>query len=285
MSDVGFAYRRCEEITRNEARNFSYGIRLLPAPKRSAMSALYAFARRVDDIGDGSAAVEEKLVALSRTREEIAAAASGNPPSDDLVLVALADAISNYPIPIAALDDLVTGCEMDCRATRYTTFTELSEYCRCVAGSIGRLSVGVFGSQDERRAPGLADTLGIGLQVTNILRDIVEDREVMGRVYLPAEDLARFGCAADATGPLDALIELVRFEAGRARDHYREGLKLLDILDRRSRACVSAMAGIYARLLDRIEHEPLAVLDHRVSLPTWEKAWVAAVSLAGSTVS
>ncbi|HLX77644.1 MAG TPA: presqualene diphosphate synthase HpnD [Acidimicrobiales bacterium] len=285
MSDVVLAYRHCEAITRNEARNFSYGIRLLPPSKRSAMSALYAFARRVDDIGDGSAAVEDKLSALSRTRQEIVAAAAGTPPSDDFVLVALSDALAQYPIPIEALGDLVTGCEMDCRATRYQTFAELSEYCRCVAGSIGRLSVGVFGTRDEMRAPHLADTLGIGLQVTNILRDIVEDREVMGRVYLPADDLSRFGCAPDATGPLDALVELVRFEAGRAREHYREGLKLLDLLDRRSRACVSAMAGIYARLLDRIEHQPLAVLDHRVSLPTWEKAWVAAVSLAGSTVA
>lgn len=285
MTDVGLAYRRCEEITRNEARNFSYGIRLLPAQKRAAMSALYAFARRVDDIGDGSAPVDQKLAALARTRDEIAQTADSKPPQDDLVLVALADALERYAIPIDALGDLVSGCEMDCRETRYATFDELSEYCRCVAGSIGRLSVGVFGSLDPVRAPRLADTLGIGLQLTNILRDIVEDREAMGRVYLPADDLARFGCAPDATGPLDALIELVRFEAARARQQYRDGLVLVELLDRRSRACVSAMAGIYARLLDRIEANPLAVLDHRVSLPGWQKAWVAAVSLAGSAVA
>lgn len=281
MSDLVDAYQHCEEITRAEARNFSYGIRLLPHDKRDAMSALYAFARRVDDIGDGIGAAEDKLIALAKTRQEIEKIASGNPPAGDPVLIALADAIERYSMPTAALGELVTGCEMDCRQKRYETFDDLAVYCRCVAGSIGRLSVSIFGSSDDKVAPGFADTLGIALQMTNILRDIVEDRERMGRIYLPGEDLARFGCAPDATGPLDALVDLVHFEADRARAHYREGLRLLALLDRRSRACVSAMAGIYARLLERIEKNPIAVLDHRVSLPTWEKAWVAAVSLAG----
>ncbi len=284
MSDLELAYRHCEEITRAEARNFFYGIRLLPHDKRDAMSALYAFARRVDDVGDGIGTSEDKLIALAWTRQEIEKVASGNPPADDPVLIALSGAIERYAMPTEALAELVTGCEMDCRKTKYETFEDLVVYCRCVAGSIGRLSVSIFGSNDDDVAPSLADTLGIALQITNILRDIVEDREQMGRVYLPAEDLARFGCAHDASGPLDALCDLVRFEAGRARSHYREGLRLLELLDRRSRACVSAMSGIYARLLDRIEKNPIAVLDHRVSLPTWEKAWVAAVSLAGSSV-
>ncbi len=107
----------------------------------------------------------------------------------------------------------------------------------------------------------------------------------MGRIYLPAEDLARFGCDADATGPADALVELVRFEAAHAREHYEEGLGLLGLLDRRSRACVAAMAGIYYRLLDRIERDPLAALDHRVSLPAREKAWVAVRSLTGASAT
>lgn len=285
MSDIVLAYRHCEEITRAEARNFFYGIRLLPRDKRDAMSALYAFARRVDDIGDGTGSSDDKLIALARTRQEIEKVASGNPPAGDPVLIALADAIERYAMPVAALDELVTGCEMDCRKTRYETFDDLVVYCRCVAGSIGRLSVAIFGSNDPDQATVLADTLGIALQLTNILRDIVEDRDQMGRVYLPAEDLARFGCGPDASGPVDALRGLVCFESGRARSHYREGLALLQMLDRRSRACVSAMSGIYARLLARIEKNPLAVLDHRVSVPTWEKAWVAAVSLAGASAS
>lgn len=284
MSDLSLAYRHCETITRAEARNFYYGIRLLPQEKRDAMSALYAFARRVDDIGDGSSNADDKLIALARTRQEIEKVASGNPPAGDPVLIALADAIERYAMPIGALGELVTGCEMDCRETRYATFDDLAIYCRCVAGSIGRLSVAIFGSSDDGAAPALADTLGIALQLTNILRDIVEDRVQMGRVYLPAEDLSRFGCAEDASGPIDALVELVHFEAARSRSHYQQGLELLRLLDRRSRACVAAMSGIYARLLERIDKDPRAILDRRLSLPTWEKAWVAAVSLAGSSV-
>jgi phytoene synthase len=274
------AYDRCEEITRGEARNFSYGIRLLPPAKRRAMSALYAFARRVDDIGDGGGDPEQKLKALAAVRADIDELEAGIAHPADPVLLALGDTMGRHDVPADALRELVSGCEMDCNAQRYTTFDELAVYCRCVAGSIGRLSLAIFGSADPR-GPQLADQLGIALQLTNILRDVVEDRDVMGRVYLPAEDLERFGCAPDASGPGAALVDLVRFEAGRARERYDEGLQLLDLLDRRSRACVSAMAGIYRRLLARIERDPLAVLDHRVSLPSWEKMWVATRSLAG----
>lgn len=275
------AYEQCESITRSQARNFAYGIRLLHNDKRQAMSALYAFARRVDDIGDGGDDPQDKLAALALVRADIDALAEGRGVPDDAVLLALGDTMARYPVPAAALHELVTGCEMDCGGTPYATFEQLTVYCRCVAGSIGRLSLAIFGSEDPE-APRLADVLGVGLQLTNILRDVVEDRDVMGRIYLPAEDLARFGCEPDATGPLASLVELVRFEAGRARERYEEGLQLLELLDRRSRSCVAAMAGIYRRLLDRIERDPLAVLDHRVSLPAWEKAWVAARSLAGA---
>jgi 15-cis-phytoene synthase len=278
------AYATCEEITRREARNFAYGIRLLPVDKRQAMSALYAFARRVDDIGDGTDSPEEKLVALGEVRAQVAALPRDPRELSDPVLVGLADAVARFPIPVGALDELITGCEMDCAGTKYDTFDELVVYCRCVAGSIGRLSLGVFGTDQPERGSELADTLGVALQLTNILRDVVEDRDVMGRVYLPGEDLRRFGCLSDASGPTEGLARLVRFEAARAKERYAVGLELLDLLDRRSRACVAAMAGIYRRLLERIEHDPLDILDRRVSLPGWEKAWVAARSLAGAGV-
>jgi phytoene synthase len=128
----------------------------------------------------------------------------------------------------------------------------------------------------------LADDLGVALQLTNILRDVAEDR-AMGRVYLPATDLAEFGCAADASGPRDAMGLLVRFECARARSWYHKGLALLPHLDRRSRACTAAMAGIYCRLLDRIERDPAVVLDRRVSLPTRQKALVAARAITMGT--
>jgi phytoene synthase len=281
MSVLDEAYDRCEAITRSEAKNFSYGIRLLPPEKRRAMSALYAFARRVDDIGDGAAGEAEKWVALGQVRDALDALERGSVPADDVVLVGLLDATERYGLPVDALRELVTGCEMDCSTIRYDTWEDLAAYCRCVAGSIGRLSLAIFGCTDPDRGRELADTLGLGLQLTNVLRDIVEDRDVMGRVYLPGEDLARFGVGPDVSGSPEALSAVVRFECGRARALYGEGLDLLDLLDRRSRACVSAMAGIYRRLLERIEAEPLEVFDHRVSVPGWTKAAVAARSLVG----
>ena len=278
------AYQRCEEITRAEARNFSYGIRLLPKPKRQAMSALYAMARRIDDVGDGPLPQDEKLARLVEIRADIDALADGGlRDPDDPVLVGLRHAIDRFPIPAAALNEIVAGCEQDAVGKVYATIADTEEYCRLVAGSVGRLSLGVFGtSGDPDQAAKLADVLGIALQLTNILRDIVEDRG-MGRVYLPSADIEQFDCAPDLTGPADAVGSLVAFEAERAERHFAEGLKLLDMLDHRSRACTGAMAGIYHRLLARIAAEPTAVMERRVSLPTREKAWVAVRSLAGVT--
>lgn len=280
------AYEHCEVVTRTQARNFSYGIRLLPPAKRRALSAVYAFARRVDDIGDGDLPPADKLTALARARELVSAlAAGGAPPAGDQVLVALGDAARRFGLPLAAFGDLIEGCEADVLGRAYGTFGELEHYCRCVAGSIGRLSLGVFGSPDPEAAGPLADALGVALQLTNILRDIREDLG-NGRVYLPAEDLRRFGCelapgqgtglAADA-----AMRELVRFEADRARRWYADGLRLLPLLDWRSAASAGAMAGIYRRLLEHIAADPARALGQRMSLPASEKLLVAAECLAG----
>ncbi len=284
---VRSAYRRCEQITRQQAKNFSYGIALLPPAKRRALSAVYALARRIDDIGDGTMPPEDKITALERARTQIGSLdRHGSVVAGDQVLIALRDAAARFPIPVAAFGELIDGCEADVRGASYATFEDLKHYCRCVAGSIGRLSLGVFGSGDMGQAEQLADSLGIALQLTNILRDIKEDLG-NGRVYLPAEDLDRFGCTLAPpgddgqvvlTGPL---AELVRFEAERAREWYATGLRLLPMLDRRSAACTGAMAGIYRRLLDHISASPADALDHRMSLPAREKALVAVTALAG----
>jgi phytoene synthase len=280
---VRAAYRRCEEITWTQARNFSYGIRLLPPAKRHALSAVYAFARRVDDIGDGSLPVEQKVAGLAQARATLTGLMAGDVDPEDQVLVALADAAGRFDIPLAAFGELIDGCEADVRGTTYRTFDDLLHYCRCVAGSIGRLSLGVFGTRHPDSAVPLADSLGVALQLTNILRDIREDF-ASGRVYLPAEDLERFGCtltAEPAAGPEGGrLAELVEFEANRARGWYAQGLTLMPLLDRRSAASAGAMAGIYFRLLEHIAAAPAAVLSTRVSLSTAEKAMVAVRSLA-----
>jgi phytoene synthase len=283
------AYRHCEEITWSQARNFSYGIRLLPPAKRRALAAVYAFARRIDDIGDGTLPPPDKLAALAAARASMAALAAGadpaSAPAGDLVLIALADAARRFAIPLDAFGELIDGCEADVRGTTYLTFDDLLHYCRCVAGSVGRLSLGVFGTPDAAAATPLADALGVALQLTNILRDIREDYR-SGRVYLPAEDLERFGCTLEPGGPGEPaddekLAELVGFEAERARGWYATGLRLMPLLDRRSAASAGAMAGIYFRLLEHIAAAPSSVLRRRVSLSTGEKAMVAARSLAG----
>ena len=204
----------------------------------------------------------------------------------DPVLTALADAGRRFPIPLAAFGELIDGCEADVRGTSYATFDDLHHYCRCVAGSIGRLSLGVFGTGDVATAAPLADALGVALQLTNILRDIREDYGT-GRVYLPAEDFKRFGTELrpnGSGGPAadPRLIELVVFEADRARDWYARGLRLMPMLDRRSAACTGAMAGIYYRLLQSIAASPDAVLHRRVSLSAGQKATVAARALTGA---
>jgi phytoene synthase len=288
--DLTEAYRECERITWTQARNFAYGIRLLPPAKRRGLAVIYAFARRIDDIGDGTLPgqeqdmpAEEKIAALEQARHAVLGLHENEGSHDDPVLIALADTARNFPVPLPAFGELIDGCVADVRGTHYETFEDLHHYCRCVAGSIGRLSLGIFGTKaDPEEASDLADSLGVALQLTNILRDIHEDH-TNGRVYLPAEDLVKFDVDLDrAGGPsLSQFRRLVEFEAERARDWYTTGWRLLPLLDRRSAACTGAMAGIYRRLLERIAAEPASVLDRRVSLSTGEKAMVAVRALAG----
>jgi 15-cis-phytoene synthase len=279
--DLEAAYQECERITWSQARNFAYGIRLLPQDKRRALAAVYAFARRIDDIGDGTLPPEEKLRQLEIARTEIP---NGAPGPDDPVLVALADAGKHFAIPMAAFGELIDGCVLDVNGATYRTWDDLYHYCRCVAGSIGRLSLGVFGAtKDPEKQSQMADDLGIGLQLTNILRDVREDYQ-NGRVYLPEEDLTKFGLSlTPGTGPEPfpepaqqaRFANLVEFEADRARQWYGRGLPLLGTLDRRSAACTGAMAGIYRRLLERLARQPSSILQGRQSLPAGEKLLVA----------
>jgi phytoene synthase len=301
------AYRQCESLTRAAAGNFYYGIRLLPAPKRRAMCAVYAYARRVDDIGDGELAPKEKLRRLDTVERALGRASVEDP---DPVMAALADARERFGLPRQALEDLIAGVRMDVLGTSYASFAELEPYCRRVAGSIGRLCLAIFGT----RAPAeevepMADALGVAMQITNIVRDLREDAE-HGRVYLPTRDLVRYhlhddgaldapalaalareGTVADAQviagfdgGDVGQLYALMRFQCLRARGWFHRGLVLLGHLDRRSAACVLAMAGIYLRVLHRIEERPDAALARRVSLSAHEKAWVASRALAGKGV-
>jgi 15-cis-phytoene synthase len=276
MIAVADAYAECSRITASQAKNFAYGIKLLDRPRRDAMSAIYALARRIDDIGDGDLPIDRKREALDLVRKQLGDLGGAE---DDAVLVALADTHARYRLPLDEFELLVEGCELDVDGVGCASFADLAGYCRRVAGSIGRLSLAVFGTDYPESAEPRAEALGVALQVTNILRDVVEDRG-MGRVYLPREEAAAMGCAADLSGPPEAVAALVEAQIPRVEQYFDRGLELLPLLDRRSRACVAAMAGIYHRLLARIADEPVRVLRERVSLPTHEKAWVAARSIS-----
>ena len=239
------AYAEVERLTRRRARNFAYGIMVLPREKRRAIAAIYAFARSVDDIADGDLPAEEKRAQLE------ALAAGLNEERDDAMSVALADARRRFPIPATALHALVAGGLQDLDQTRYAHFEELRDYCTKVAGAVGVACVAVYGSDDVLRA----ETLGIALQLINIIRDVREDWE-LGRVYLPQDELASFGVTeADIAAGVSTpeWRSLMTFQAERARSYLRDGLGLLSTLDSRSALCVSTFAGLYRATLERIE--------------------------------
>jgi phytoene synthase len=281
-SDVAIAYRACQSITKSEAKNFYYGIRLLRPDRRDALCALYALARRIDDIGDGPLSSEAKLAGLGRVQASLA----NLDQADDPVYLAVADAAGRLPVPMGAFDELIDGVRMDVLGRRYHTFDELVDYCRCVAGSVGRLCLSVFDCRPDPLAADYADTLGIALQQTNILRDIREDL-TNGRVYLPTQDLERFGVAldldtrGDLRDPDGRLAELIKDSAQRARGWYVDGLRLLPLLEGRSAASCAAMAGIYRALLEDIAASPCLVYNQRLSLSAPRKVAVAARALSG----
>jgi phytoene synthase len=274
---VGEAYEECRRIARASGSSFYTGMRLLPAERREALFAVYALARRIDDVADGGAPAAEKREELQALRAELADPGA----STDPVLVAVADAASRHPIPLEAFGDLLDGALADVDGVRHETFADLEVYCRQVAGSIGRLALGVFETTDRAAAVPLADDLGVALQLGNILRDLGDDLR-LGRSYLPEEDFARFGCAVrGSTIGGDAEL-LVAFEAERALAWLEHGLALVPMLDRRSATCVLAMTTTYRRVVEQIATTPSLALGSRVSLPPWEKRFLIVRALVGN---
>jgi len=257
------AYAEVGRITRREAKNFAYGIMLLPREKRQAIAAIYAFARRVDDVADGDLPLEQKRLQL----EELRLALDEDP--TEPVFVALADARERFGIPREPLEALIEGGLQDTEQATYADFAELRGYCEKVAGAVGLACVPVYGSDDTQRAM----TLGIALQLINIIRDVDEDQR-LGRLYLPQDELAAFEVEELASTP--QFRELMAFQAARARTHLAEGLRLLDSLDRRSALCVGTFAGLYGETLDRIEAGGYDVFGEKTRLSTPRKLVVVA---------
>ena len=278
--DLREAERHCQRMARREAGNFYWGFISLPRDQRVAIYALYDFARQVDDEAD--AADRPRLADSLEAHRRRARLCAGGGASDAVTLV-LSRAMERYGIPESELQALIDGVEMDLTRTRYATWAELEGYCRLVASTVGRMCVRIFGFEDPD-ALQRADDLGVALQLTNILRDVREDGG-MGRVYLPAEDLVRFGVAeADllAGRPGPGWEPLIAFQAARARERYASGLRVLQLIPRRPAVCVGTMAGIYQRILAMVERDPRLPLRRRASLSPAAKVAVMVRSWAAA---
>lgn len=281
--DLRDSYRHCAEVSRREAKNFYYSFLLLPRGLRRSMCALYAFMRQTDDLADEGGSVDARSAALRSWRLELNAALSGEP-TDSPILPALADTARRHAIPARHLHEVLDGVEMDLEPRPFPKFDDLRGYCYRVASAVGLCCIHIWGYQSSGgRAESMAEACGIALQLTNIVRDVREDA-ARGRVYLPLEDLARFGVSPEdlATAPLDGRMRsLLEFQARRAYDFYKQARPLVRLVDPAGRPMLRAITGIYRSLLDEIVRRDYDVLAGRVSLSPWRKAWIATRALAG----
>jgi len=269
------SYAFCERVARTQAKNFYYSFLLLSRPQRQAMCAIYAFMRYCDDLSDAEG-VGDRAGDIARWQADLNSALAGAAPENP-VWPAFSDAVARYRIPHEYFREMIRGVSSDLEPRQIQTFQELYDYCYHVASVVGLTIIHIFGFNDPR-ALELAERCGVAFQLTNILRDVREDAE-HGRVYLPAEDLARFGVDTKelAGGEISpALRSLLAFEAERARAYYQEAQSLTKLVDSRSRASLKALIAIYSRLLERISNSGYEVLRERVRVPAWEKIWILA---------
>jgi squalene synthase HpnC len=285
---IADSYEQCHRIARAAHSNFYYAFFLLPKPKRDGLAALYAFMRLVDDVSDEGADLAAKQRGLAKWRAAFDEAVTGHSqafdgtaaiplPAEPLygeaeVLPALVETMQRYKMPARYLHDLISGAEMDLTVKTYPTFDRLREYCYRVAGTVGLTCTHVFGFRDAR-ALDLAEKLGLAFQLTNIIRDVHEDYK-LGRVYLPEEDLQRYGVSPEDFGRNEATLgvrELLRFESERAWQLYEEGSALLGLIDGDSRGALWLLVHTYSALLGRIEFMDFAVFGERVRLTKAEK--------------
>jgi phytoene synthase len=266
-------YARCAEITRRSSSNFYYAFMLLPAERRRALHAVYAFCRFIDDIADDDESSSDARSLLTRWREELDRVYGGVPTR--AISRALADSARHFNIPRNYFDEIIAGVEMDLTHKRYATFEELRLYCYRVASAVGLICIEIFGYTNPA-ARIYAEKLGIAFQLTNILRDVKEDAG-RSRIYLPQEDLARFDVTEEEilhSVYSPNFVRLMEFEAARAQDFYREAHAALPAEDRSSLLTAEAMRLIYGALLDRIVRSNYRVLDRRHSLPATLKLYL-----------
>lgn len=272
MISLEESYEHCRQVARRRARNFYYSFVLLPKPQRNAICAVYAFMRRCDDLSDDDTPGEARSrEAIERWRAELDEALAGRF-SGHPVWPAFADTAQRYSIPSEYFHEMIAGVTSDLEPRRIATFEELYRYCYQVASVVGLTVIHIFGFKTPDALP-LAEKCGVAFQLTNILRDIREDAE-KDRIYLPAEDLARFHVDARdfrEAKRSDELVALLEYEARRARQYYKESAPLIEMVDVHSRASLWALIEIYSRLLGHIERSNFDVLSRRIQTPAWEK--------------
>ena len=267
-------YRYCEALTKERAGNFFYAFFPLPRPQRQAIYAAYAFSRACDDYADEPTENQRKLELLEGHRRTLHETFDGHPSGP--VFTALADAIERYGIPREYFDSLIDGVLMDLTVSRYETFDDLYRYCYHVASVVGLICIEIFGYSDPK-AKEHAIALGLAMQLVNIMRDVKEDAE-QGRIYLPLDELRRFGYAeSDLFGGVtnEPFVELMKHQAQRARHYFDEGGRLLPLVPLRTRVCPAILRGLYSEVLRRIEARGFDVYQGRVSLAAREKLWLA----------
>ena len=284
-TELELAYADCQELTRREAKNFYYAFVTLPHDKRMAIYAAYAFCRHCDDSVDEAASPGDKLSALLELQTSLEQTYLGKAPSP--MFLALSDTAERYSIPLEYFKEIILGVESDLIKTRYQDFDELRQYCYRVASVVGLVCLQIFQYRDDAARRHAVD-LGLAMQLTNIMRDVREDWS-MGRVYLPQDEMARFGYSEDMLRDgirNEAFVGLLRVQGERARQYFQSGFQLLPYLSRRSRACPAVLGAIYSRVLDRIESSGYDVLgEKRVALSTGEKTRITARAWLASTLA
>jgi 15-cis-phytoene synthase len=268
--NVEESYAWCVNIARTQAKNFYYSFLLLSSPQREAMCAIYAFMRYCDDLSDDEG-IANRAQAIARWRDDLEAVLNGHL-SEHPLWPAFVDAVARYKIPHEYFFEMIAGVSSDLEPRCIQTFAELYDYCYHVASVVGLTIIHIFGF-DDPKALELAEKCGIAFQLTNILRDVREDYE-KDRVYIPAEDFARFGVSPATLVSTEGFFRLMEFEANRARDYYRESAPLVALIHPGSRPSLKALIGIYSRLLDKIVDSNYDVLTRRIRVPTWEKLWI-----------
>ncbi len=281
-ADLQASYTYCERISRSRAKNFYYAFLLLPKAKREAICAVYAFMRYCDDLSDDlNDGTAKAAAAIGHWEADLRRALAGDLPRQQ-VWPAFADTVERFGIPHEYFFDMIRGVRSDLEPRRVRGFGDLYEYCYRVASVVGLTVIHILGFHGSR-ALELAEKCGIAFQLTNILRDVREDAE-NGRVYLPEEDLARFGVTREdlcSATPSESFRALMRFEADRAWGYYRESFPIIALTARSGRACMRALIGIYSNLLGAIERAQFDVLSRRISLSAGAKLWILCKSVAG----